>query len=150
MANILSVMLLCMFFVQNSSIAQTSVGGKTCIGVWKTIDDETGNPKSHVRIWEEKGKYFGRVEKLLNRTVFQDADPVCTVCTGDRKGKKVIGMSIIRNMVKENNRYAQGTILDPEKGKEYTCTMWMSNKDTLMVRGWWGAFYRTQTWSRIE
>jgi len=150
MANILSAIFLLLFFVQHTSFAQTSVGGKTCIGVWKTVDDETGKARSHVRIWEEKGKFYGKVEKLLNRTADEDVDPICNVCPGDRKGKKVLGMSILRGMEKESNRYAQGTILDPKKGKEYSCTMWMTNKDTLMVRGWWGAFYRTQTWSRIE
>jgi len=145
---ILSLFLLC-FFIQNSN-AQTSFSGKSCIGIWKTVDDETGKARSQVKIWEENGKYYGRIEKLLNRTSDEDVDPVCTVCPGDRKGKKVIGMSILRGMIKESNRYAQGTILDPKKGKEYSCTMWLTNKDTLMVRGWWGAFYRTQTWYRID
>ena len=149
-ANILSAIFLLLFFVQHTSFAQTSVGGKTCIGVWKTVDDETGKARSHVRIWEEKGKFYGKVEKLLNRTADEAVDPICNNCPGDRKGKKVIGMSILRGMEKESNRSAQGTILDPKKGKEYSCTMWMTNKDTLMVRGWWGTFYRTQTWSRIE
>ncbi len=138
-----------LFFVQNLS-AQTSFSGKSCLGLWKTVDDETGKVRSHVRIWEESGKYYGKIEKLLNRAADEDVDPVCKVCPGDRKNKKVIGMSILRGMVKESNRYAQGTILDPKKGKEYSCTMWLTNKDTLMVRGWWGAFYRTQTWYRIE
>jgi uncharacterized protein (DUF2147 family) len=144
----LYLFLIC-FFVQTLS-AQTSFSGKSCIGVWKTVDDETGKVRSHVRIWEEGGKYYGKIEKLLNRTSDEDVDPVCTVCPGDRKNKKVIGMSILRGMVKESNRYAQGTILDPKKGKEYTCTMWLTDKDTLMVRGWWGAFYRTQTWYRVN
>ncbi len=150
MANIFSALFLLLFFIQNTSFAQTSVGGKNCVGLWKTVDDETGKARSHVRIWEEKGKFYGKVEKLLNRTADEDVDPICNVCPGDRKGKKVIGMSIIRGMVKESNRYAQGTILDPKKGNEYTCTMWLSNKDTLMVRGWWGIISRTQTWYRLE
>src|SRR5690606_26059020 len=33
----------------------------TPIGVWRTIDDETGEPKSHVRIYERGGKLFGDV-----------------------------------------------------------------------------------------
>jgi uncharacterized protein (DUF2147 family) len=139
-----------MLFFMHSLSAQTSISGKSCIGVWKTVDDETGKVRSHVRIWEEGGKYYGKIEKLLNRTSDEDVDPVCSVCPGDRKNKKVIGMSILRGMVKESNRYAQGTILDPKKGKEYSCTMWLTDKDTLMVRGWWGAFYRTQTWYRID
>jgi uncharacterized protein (DUF2147 family) len=146
----ISLGLFLMLFLVHNLAAQTSFSGRSCVGVWKTVDDETGKVRSHVRIWEEGGKFYGKIEKLLNRTADEDVDPICTVCPGDRKNKKVIGMSILRGMIKESSRYAQGTILDPKKGKEYTCTMWLTNKDTLMVRGWWGAFYRTQTWSRIE
>ncbi len=143
-----SLFIFCLFV--QGVFAQTSFSGKSCVGLWKTVDDETGKVRSYVKIWEENGKYYGKIEKLLNRTAGEDQDPICNVCPGDRKGKKVIGMSILRGMVKESNRYGQGTILDPKKGKEYSCTMWLTNKDTLMVRGWWGAFYRTQTWNRIE
>ena len=72
------------------------------------------------------------------------------MCPGDRKGKKVVGMIIVNDMVKESNRYASGKILDPKKGKEYGCTMWLTDKNTLKVRGWWGMLYRTQTWYRVD
>jgi uncharacterized protein (DUF2147 family) len=150
--NILQFTLLALFLTFSAQVvsAQTSFGGKTCVGIWKTVDDETGKARSHVKIWEEGGKFYGKIEQLLNRTADEDKDPVCNVCPGDRKGKKVIGMSIIRGMVKEADRYAQGTILDPKKGKVYDCTMWLADKDTLKVRGWWGMVYRTQTWYRID
>ena len=138
------------FFAQTAA-AQTSISGKTCVGTWKTIDDETGKARSHVRIYEATdGKFYGKIEQLLNRTADEDKDPNCDVCPGDRKGKKVIGMTIVRGMVKESNRYSQGFILDPKKGKEYDCTLWLSEKDTLKVRGWWGPVYRTQTWYRTN
>ncbi len=135
---------------QQSLDAQTSIGGKNCIGTWKTVDDETGKVRSHVKIWEENGKFYGKIEKLLNRTSDEDADPICTVCPGDRKNKKVLGMTIVKEMVKESNRYGKGKILDPKKGKEYQCTMWLKDANTLQVRGWWGMLYRTQTWFRIN
>jgi uncharacterized protein (DUF2147 family) len=45
-----------------------------------------------------------------------------------------------------------GKILDPEKGKEYSCTMWFEagKPDELKVRGWFGPVYRTQTWYRVK
>lgn len=130
--------------------AQVSVDGKTCVGTWKTIDDETGKARSYVKIYKENGKYYGKITKLLNRTADEDKDPICEVCPGDRKNKKVVGMTIIDGMEKESKRYAGGQILDPKKGKLYSCTIWLDNANTLKVRGWWGVLYRTQTWHRVD
>ena len=37
-------------------------------GRWKTIDDETGKTKSIVVIREERGKLYGKIEKVLDST----------------------------------------------------------------------------------
>ena len=111
------------------------------VGRWKTIDDETGQAKSIVEIYEQDGKYFGRVVDLL----MKPDDTVCDACPGDKKGKKIVGMNIVTNMVKKGDVYEGGQILDPTKGKVYDCKMWEENGN-LMVRGYLGFFYRTQTW----
>ena len=54
-------------------------------------------------------------------------------------------MEILRDMVKNGAEYSEGNILDPESGKIYRCKMWTEEED-LKVRGYWGPFYRTQTW----
>ena len=36
------------------------------IGLWKTVDDKTGNARAIVRIYEQDGKLFGRIEKQLH------------------------------------------------------------------------------------
>jgi hypothetical protein len=36
------------------------------VGQWKTVDDVTGKAKSVVVIWEENGKLYGRIQKLLD------------------------------------------------------------------------------------
>ncbi|MFZ6013633.1 MAG: DUF2147 domain-containing protein, partial [Bacteroidota bacterium] len=65
-----------------------------------------------------------------------------------RYKKKVIGMEIIRDMALLDDAYTDGNILDPEVGKIYRCKLWLDGKD-LKVRGYWGPFYRTQTWHRV-
>ncbi len=35
-----------------------------------------------------------------------------------------------------------------ENGKTYSATLWLDKQDRLRVRGYWGPFYRTQTWRR--
>ncbi|WP_193161818.1 DUF2147 domain-containing protein [Microbulbifer hainanensis] len=115
------------------------------VGKWRTIDDETGQPKSIVEIYQKGGKYYGRVVDLL----MKPDDTVCGKCPGARQGKKIVGMDVITGMVKNGDVYEGGEILDPNKGKIYDCKLWVEDGQ-LKVRGYLGFFYRTQTWQRVN
>ncbi|MEL6655007.1 MAG: DUF2147 domain-containing protein [Bacteroidota bacterium] len=115
------------------------------IGSWKTIDDDTGQASSHVEIYQQGGKLFGKVTKLLQ----EDPNTVCDQCSGSNKNKPVVGLVIIEDLKQEGNSWASGTILDPKDGKEYNCEIWLEGGN-LKVRGkHWTGLYRTQTWYRI-
>lgn len=120
------------------------------LGRWKTIDDVSGEVKSIVEILEHQGKVFGKIIKIFPKPN-DDPDPVCDECSPDdpRFKKKIIGMEIIRNLEKSGEEYAGGDILDPENGKVYRSKIWVEGK-VLKVRGYWGPFYRTQTWQRAD
>ncbi|MEW5249219.1 DUF2147 domain-containing protein [Microbulbifer sp. 2201CG32-9] len=113
------------------------------LGNWQTVDDETGQAKSIVEIYQKGGKYYGRVVDLLMRP----DDTVCDKCPGDRKGKPIVGMDVITGMVRSGDKYEGGQILDPNNGKVYDCKLWLEGGQ-LKVRGYLGFFYRTQTWTR--
>ena len=121
---------------------------QSIVGKWTTIDDNSGREKSVVEIFEKGGKYFGKVTKLF-RDSNEDPDPVCDECESDdpRYKKKIIGMEIIRNMEKSGDEYERGDILDPENGKVYKCKLWIEGSE-LKVRGYWGPFFRTQSWKK--
>lgn len=117
-------------------------------GTWKTIDDETGKAKSHVKIWKDSsGKLRGKIIKLLNPS---RPNPTCDKCKGKLKGKPIEGMTIMWGLSKDDDEWEDGTILDPKKGKTYDCKIWLEGKDKLKVRGYVAMFYRTQTWYRIK
>lgn len=121
-------------------------------GLWKTIDDETGRVKSVVNIYIEDGKLYGDVVKLF-RLPDEDPDPICDECDDDdpRKDQKVLGMTIINDMVldEDDNEWEDGDILDPKNGKVYSCKLWIED-GKLQVRGYIAFFYRTQEWLRYE
>jgi uncharacterized protein (DUF2147 family) len=121
------------------------------VGKWQTIDDETGQVKSVVEIFEKTGMLYGRITKLF-RAPNEDQNPMCTECEDDRKDQQIIGMVILRDMMLKDGYYQSGTICDPKNGKVYKCEMWLDEKDKnkLQLRGYWGFFYRTQTWVRTE
>lgn len=125
-------------------------------GLWKSIDDKTGKPRSLIRVNEANGAYSAVVEKGLRAD--DTGDALCDKCTDERKGQKIIGMTIAKNLkAKEgdnpNREYQGGEILDPENGKIYQCKMKLSEDgNKLEVRGFIGVslFGRSQTWTREE
>lgn len=119
------------------------------MGTWKTVDDKTGEAKSHIEIYQEDGKYYGKITKLLRRS----PDTVCEKCPGKRKDQKLVGMVIMQDLEKKDDYWKDGKILDPESGKEYGCSIWFEdgNAEELRVRGkHWTGLYRTQTWYRVN
>ncbi|MHA3788836.1 DUF2147 domain-containing protein [Flavobacterium hauense] len=118
-------------------------------GRWKTIDDETGQPKSIVEIYEQNGKIYGKVVEILNPA---KKDAKCTKCKGADKDKPILNLVIIKGLTKDGEEYTDGDILDPNKGKLYSCTIKLDGKDKLDVRGYMGISMlgRTQTWQRVK
>jgi uncharacterized protein (DUF2147 family) len=133
-----------------ASIA-VSAHAQSPAGLWRTIDDQSGKERSLVRITEAGGVLSGKVEKLADPTK-QDAR--CDECTDERKGKPVIGMTIIRNVKRsESGVWEGGDILDPNNGKVYRVRLTpIEEGKKLQVRGFIGSpiLGRTQTWVRVE
>ena len=127
-----------------SMIAQSSP-----VGTWKTIDDESGEEKSYLEIYEQSGKLYGKIVKILTG----EPDAICEECKGKLKNKPVLNMVIMEKLEKKSTYWGGGTILDPENGNVYKCKIWLdeSNQDQLKVRGiHWTGIYRTQTWYRVK
>lgn len=127
-----------------------SEGQSTISGKWKSVDDNSGDVRSIVEVYEQSGAYYGKIIRLFPRPT-ELPDPVCDKCDpkDPRYNTKVIGMVIIRGLRKTGADYEGGDILDPEVGKVYRAKLWLEGKE-LKVRGYWGPFYRTQTWLRAD
>lgn len=119
----------------------------TPVGVWKTIDDETGEAKSHVEIFQKDGKLHAKVVKLLQKP----EDTVCEECSGDKKGKRIVGMEILWDLEPYDDYWSYGQILDPNNGKVYKCNVYLEEDNKLTVRGYVGfsLLGRSQEWFRV-
>lgn len=120
-------------------------------GKWKVIDEESGKAKCIVNIFKtDRNTLKGEITKLLQSNAPDDA--TCVKCTGEFKDKPLIGLPILRGFKKEDDKWVDGKITDPEKGKTYNSKIWVDkdNPNQLKVRGYVSIFYRTQTWERIE
>ncbi len=58
----------------------------------------------------------------------------------------------MKTLESHKDYWKNGTIMDPEDGKVYKCSMWLDkdNPDELKVRGYILFLYRTQTWYRVK
>jgi uncharacterized protein (DUF2147 family) len=124
-----------------------STNAQQLVGKWKTIDDETGKTKSIIQIYEQNGKYYGKIIELL---LSEDKGKLCDKCSGTNKNKPIEGMVIMEGMNKDGDGFSGGKIMDPKSGKTYKCSIEFDGKDALKVRGFIGISLigRTQTWKR--
>ncbi len=129
-------------------LSTTILCAQSAVGTWKTVDDETGEIKSHIEIYERQGKLNGKIVQTLRK----NAPKNCETCTGARAGKPFVGMEIISDAAPDGAKTWEGKIYDPEADTTYTLVMWLEkDANVLYVRGkHWTGLYRTQTWSRVK
>lgn len=124
-----------------------SVSSQSLMGKWQT-ENEMGEKKAIVEIYERNGKLFGKIVKIFDP---QKRDLPCIFCPGDDYNKPILGLDIIKNMEKDGDTYTGGSIVDPENGKTYKCRLKLTDKNTkLQVRGYIAFFYDTQYWKRLK
>ena len=133
------------------SIGDPAWAQMTPQGLWRIVDDKTGEAKAEIRISETPAGLSGKIEKRLFRA--PGAPDVCVPCSDERKDQPILGLEIIRGAKKAEGQgvWEGGKILDPENGRNYTLKMTpVEDGKKLDVRGSFGPFGRTQTWVRIQ
>jgi uncharacterized protein (DUF2147 family) len=125
------------------------INAQSVLGKWKTIDDNTGEARSIVEIYENNSKIYG---KVLDVTDVSKRTSKCEKCPGADKNKPLLGLVIIKGLVKDGDEYNGGKIMDPESGKVYKSFIKLIGKDKLEVRGYIGISLlgRSQTWLRVK
>lgn len=144
--------LVSMLLFSGLALGAPSSSEATPVGQWKTVDDATGKFKSLVSIWEEHGKVYGKIEKILDPSS-ADPDPSCGHCQGELKNRRLIGLRILWDLKKDGAQWSGGKVLDPESGKIYKCSIAVEDGGKkLKVRGFIGfsLLGRTQYWLRDE
>lgn len=142
-------------FAAGGALAQSNAQAgvpRSPVGVWKSVDDETGRAKALITISEANGQLAGKIDKLIDPSE-PDANPKCDKCSGARKDQPVLGMTILWGLKNEGEEWIGGEILDPKNGKTYKAKLKLvDGGKKLEVRGFLGValFGRTQTWVREQ
>lgn len=137
-------------FALSGARASEAADPASVVGLWQSVSDVDGKPKSHIRIREVNGRLEGTVEYIINPA---RREAVCDLCRDDRKNQRVLGMTILRDAHRDGESWVEGNILDPENGKVYSCRLTLIDGGRrLNLRGYIGIplIGRTQTWVRLE
>lgn len=123
---------------------------ESVIGLWRGVDENTGESTMFTYIYEYRGKLYGRMVVTFDEGIMKDQINK----PGDRAELIVgdpfyAGMDIIWEMEDRGNRWKKGQICDPKEGKVYASEMWRDGEN-LIVRGKIGPFGRNQTWQPVR
>lgn len=124
-----------------------SIQAQRLSGKWKTIDDETGEFKSVIEIYENQGSFYGKIVSLLLK---EDQGKRCEKCKGKDFNQPIEGLVILKGLKRSGKSFGEGQILDPKTGKNYKCEINFINENELKVRGYLGISLigRSQIWKR--
>lgn len=135
----------------STSPAWSQASMTNAAGLWRTVDDKTGEVRGAVRLFENNGTIYGRIEQVIDPKAINQ---VCVKCTGDRHNKPILGLDVIRGVRPDGPGYwSGGQILDPETGDDYRVSLRLDDGGRkLIVRGsiLGGMIGRSQTWVRAS
>ncbi|MEA5139243.1 DUF2147 domain-containing protein [Arcicella rigui] len=131
--NKIKILLVFFVFTGFRSMPYQSEGDKI-IGIYL---NEQGNAR--VEMYQKSGKYFGKVV-WVNPNAAQNKE----------KGRSILGMTIVSNLVYENQKWIGGSIYSPLKEQTAACEMKIAdNGKDLMVTVKKGFLSSTKIWKRL-
>jgi uncharacterized protein (DUF2147 family) len=112
------------------------------VGTWLTAD-KTGQ----INIYKHDNLYYGKIVAGTSNEKFDVKNP-----EKSRRGDPLLGLIILRDLAFEKNVWRNGTVYDPKNGKTYSCTITLTNLDTLEIRGFVGFSWigRSELWRRVK
>ena len=129
--------------------AGSALAADSAVGRWKTIDDETGKPKSVVEITQAaNGTLQGKVVQILHSE--RGPNPKCDKCKGANHGKPIKGLVILWGLSADGaGKWSGGRVMDPENGKDYKARLeLLDGGRKLGMSGCIAFLCRQQVWLR--
>ncbi len=132
-----------------SGFVQDTKDGDRLLGVW-----EPSNGRARVKVEKIGSKYYGKIVWLKEPIDPETNQPKTDKNNPDPGLRNVPlkGYRMLKDFVyKGKDEWADGTIYDPLNGSTYSCTIKMTDENTLEIRGYIGvsALGRTDIWKRL-
>jgi uncharacterized protein (DUF2147 family) len=128
--------------------ARAQTGADDVLGVWQTHGDKPAK----IQIYKNGDRYYGKIGFL--EFPLDNGKPLLDKNNPDagKQTRPILGLVILTGFRFDTDEWTDGDIYDPEKGKTYSCTMTLKDKNTLKVRGYIGISLigRTEVWTRAD
>ncbi|MFT5820399.1 MAG: hypothetical protein ACI8ZM_001641 [Crocinitomix sp.] len=130
-------------FVGITSFAQAD----NIIGTWLTEDKE-----AHVKIYKINNIYYGKISWLKKPNDPDTGKPWLDKEneTVSKRKRPLMGSKMLWGFKYDDGEYDDGSVYDSRDGETYSGKLWLEDKNTLEMRGYWGFFYSTETWTRVK
>ena len=138
-----AVVLPTLLLLSTITFAQSTVSG-----YWKSIDDQTGEVTAYWKLEVMDNQLMGY---LVNYPGMKP-DNVCMECKGELQEffeKPISNTAWLKLSKNRDGIWEDGYIIDSGKGEKYKAKVWVEDGN-LMMRGYIGFFFRTQTWLRTD
>ena len=128
-------------------LSVSAFAAPTPVGYWKTIDDETKNPKGLMHIYKDKsGKLIGMAVGGFKKSGDKSLS-ICSQCSsstfdsstgyGLKKDEKTMGKIIMWNYSQNGSKWTGGSVVNTADGKKYSSDISLdpNNSNILDVVG---------------
>lgn len=127
---------LCSPLLTHQLFAQSQI-----VGTWLVATKD-----SKIEIYEQKGVYYGKISWLYDPTAKDQYNP-----NPKLKTRPLLGVVLLSGF-KYNPKtkiWEIGNIYNARDGKNYRSEMELQNQNTLLLRGYWTIFYKTEILKRV-
>lgn len=117
------------------------------VGTWLTEDKE-----ARVKIYRSNNTYYGKIVWLKNPNDPDTGKPWLDKENEDANKRKlpILNSKMLWGFKYDDGEYVDGSVYDSRDGATYSGKLWLENKNTLNMRGYWGFFFSTETWTRVN
>ncbi len=142
--------LLAALFSMTSLLSLAQKDGDQLVGIW-----EPSNGKAKVKIEKIGSKYYGKIVWLKEPNDPETDKPKVDKNNPDEnmRSTPLRGYRILKDFeYTDKKEWSEGTIYDPENGSTYSCTIKLTDPNTIEIRGYIGisALGRTDVWKRLK
>jgi uncharacterized protein (DUF2147 family) len=125
-------------FAAISSLAVAQNSPDAIVGKWEAVPQKN----VIVEVYKDQSEYKARVvwfndndDKTKPMNIRQDDNNV----DPSLRKRKILGLQVLNNMVynSKNNKWENGKIYDAKSGRTWNSSAWITNNNTLQVRGFW-------------
>jgi uncharacterized protein (DUF2147 family) len=130
------------------SLSMATSAESSLEGYWKSIDEQTSKVTAY---WKLEVKDNHLLGYLVNYPGLKP-DDFCIACKDELPEfyeKPIRGTAWLNLSKYHDGIWKDGYIIDSGKGEKYKAKVWLEDGN-LMMRGYVGFFFRTQTWLRAD